>query len=305
LAIPFLKREERHAHGRKGEIFSLVYNQPMPKIVRGQQKDWEILELLGEGDAGQVLRVSSDAGQTQGVMKRPVQTVSGGTIARQAGQIENEGKILQELDGLNAVHGGITVTTPVLLDRSQPGTEHTANLFVISLEAAGVPIARLLKGLSHGENVVSQVLVLKVLAALLQLLKTVHARGFIWNDVKMEHVYWQEETNSFCFIDWGNSQRVQGSSQEQASLMNLDYQQLFPEGTQLIRQTSPELIQEISWPLHAEPLSENELIQLQFRVEYAADYFANRVLEYQVLFKKNLDHAADLPALQDLFALRR
>jgi len=277
----------------------------MPKSVKGQEKTWEIQELLGEGDAGQVLRVSADGGQTLGVMKRPVQNVSGGTIVRQAGQIENEGHILEELQGLNARHAGITVTTPLLLDRSIPGTERTANLFVISQEATGTPIDSLLKGIVRGDNVMSQVLVLKILAGLLQMLKAVHARDLIWNDVKMEHVYWDASSSTFCFIDWGNSQKVQGSAEEKAALFKLDYQQLFPEGVLLIRQTAPELIQEIGWPLDGKPLSDNELIQLQFRVEYAAEYFAHRVVEYQLLFKKSLENLDDLQGLQDLFSLRR
>ncbi len=277
----------------------------MPKSVKGQQKIWDIQEIVGEGDAGQVLRVSSDNGQTVGVMKRPVQNVSGGTIVRQAGQIENEGHILEELQGLNTRHAGLTVTTPLLLDRSVPGTERSANLFVVSQEASGIPIDRLLKGIVRGDNVMSQVLVLKILAGLLQMLKAVHARDLIWNDVKMEHVYWDSTTSTFCFIDWGNGQKVQGSAEEKAALFKLDYQQLFPEGVLLIRQTAPELIQEIGWPLDGKPLSDNELIQLQFRVEYAAEYFAHRVVEYQLLFKKSLENLDDLQGLQDQFSLRR
>ncbi len=277
----------------------------MPKSVKGQEKTWEILEVVGEGDAGQVLRVSSDGGQSLGVMKRPVQNVSGGTIVRQAGQIENEGIILAELNGLNSHHAGITVTTPLFLDRSIKGTERTANLFVISQEASGTPIDSLLKSIVRGDNVMSQVLVLRILAGLLQMLKAVHARNLIWNDVKMEHVYWDATSSTFCFIDWGNSQKVEGTAEEKAALFKLDYQQLFPEGVLLIRQTAPELIQEIGWPLDGKALSDNELIQLQFRVEYAAEYFAHRVVEYQLLFKKNLENLDGLQSLQDLFSLRR
>ncbi|MEA4812774.1 MAG: hypothetical protein VB108_09420 [Anaerolineaceae bacterium] len=276
----------------------------MAKTVKGREKTWEIQELLGEGDAGQVLRVSSDNGHLKAVMKRPVQNVSGGTILRQASQIENESLILHALEGLNASHAGIHVTVPLLLDRSIEGTSQTANLFMITQEAPGTPIAGILKGIVRGDNVISQVLVLRILAGLLQLLKAVHAKGFIWNDVKMEHVYWDESKNSFCFIDWGNSQEVQGDAQEQANRFRLDYQQLFPEGVLLIRQTAPELIQEIGWPLDGKPLSDNELIQLQFRVEYAAEYFSHRVIEYQLLFRKNLEQISDLQGLQDLLSLR-
>lgn len=53
-----------------------------------------LLNVIGKGDAGEVLRVQTELNTESGVMKRPVQNVSGGTMIRQALQIENEGKVL-------------------------------------------------------------------------------------------------------------------------------------------------------------------------------------------------------------------
>jgi len=52
----------------------------MAKTVQGRLKQWQLLEVVGCGDAGEVLRVQTELGLDYGVMKRPVQNVSGGTI---------------------------------------------------------------------------------------------------------------------------------------------------------------------------------------------------------------------------------
>ena len=63
----------------------------MAKTVIGRERSWQIGKPLGSGDAGEVLQAISTSGNFQGVMKRSVQNVSGGTIIRQATQIETEG----------------------------------------------------------------------------------------------------------------------------------------------------------------------------------------------------------------------
>ena len=65
----------------------------MPRIINGRHFQWQLLEQVGKGDAGEVLRVKSQPEGLMGLMKRPVQNASGGTILRQAAQIENEGNI--------------------------------------------------------------------------------------------------------------------------------------------------------------------------------------------------------------------
>ena len=158
----------------------------MAKAVNGRERVWQIQELVGSGDAGEVLRVFSQPGNLQGVMKRPVQNVSGGTIVRQAAQIETEGKILTALEGIDFSRNSLTIHTPLLLDRSSEGTANTVNLFIVSEEIQGRSISSLLtERLNTGQSI-PQNLVLKVLSSLLLLLENVHSKGVVWNDVKMD-----------------------------------------------------------------------------------------------------------------------
>ena len=117
----------------------------MPRTINGRQFQWQLLEQVGKGDAGEVLRVQAQPGSLTALMKRPVQNASGGTIIRQAVQIENEGQILASLNGLDASRNGLLVHTPLLLDQSIPGTTQTASLFIVSEEVPGVAISSLLK----------------------------------------------------------------------------------------------------------------------------------------------------------------
>ena len=168
----------------------------MAKKVTGRKRVWQLLETVGKGDAGEVLRVQAELGREQGVMKRPVQNVSGGTIVRQATQIENEGKILGLLDGLDVERHGRKIHTPLLMDQSIKGTSSSANLFIISEEVSGVSVSELLRRKIQGGSPISQVIVLKVLAGAFQLLQKVHEKGVIWNDVKMDHIFWDAEVNT-------------------------------------------------------------------------------------------------------------
>ena len=171
----------------------------MASTVFGRKFHWQLREQIGKGDAGEVLRVQTELGRDRGLMKRPVQNVSGGTIVRQAVQIENEGKVLAALNGLDTRRNNLTVHTPLLLDQSPEGTSRTAALFIVSEEVPGIAISNLLKNLLQKNASFSQTLVLKVLSSLFTLLSRVHAQGIAWNDVKMEHIFWDETTNTLSF----------------------------------------------------------------------------------------------------------
>ncbi|MFZ3069777.1 MAG: hypothetical protein WA110_01460, partial [Anaerolineaceae bacterium] len=277
----------------------------MGKVITGRRLQWQVQDQVGRGDAGEVMRVQTELRQEQGLMKRPVQNVSAGTILRQAIQIENEGKILAALQGLQVSRNNLAVHTPILLDQSIQGTTQTAALFIVSEEVKGMPISNLLKQLHQEKISISQVLVLKVLSSLFLLLSKVHERGIAWNDVKMEHIFWDANSNTLSFIDWGNglffdtTQPLNGQSPEM-----LDYQQLISEGNLLLNQIAPELIPEIGWPADLTSLSKMELVHLQHRVEYMESYLSMRVTEYQLLFRKNLQKIMDLASLRELFELK-
>ncbi len=269
----------------------------MAKIVNGREQAWQVLDVIGSGDAGEVLRVVSGNGKLQGVMKRPVQNVSGGTIVRQATQIETEGKILSALEGVDFTKNGLTIHTPLLLDQSIKGTSRSANLFMISEEIQGRSITSMLARQRNGGELIPQNLLLKVLSGALLLLERVHAKGLIWNDVKTDHIFWNAETKTMSFIDWGNGLFLQPQADAENSPIWQDYQQLFEEGANLLNQTSPALIKDLDWPLSAAGMTLQDIKQLQMRVDYFEIYLSMRAMEYQLLFHR---FAKDLPDGEDL-----
>ena len=277
----------------------------MAKKVTGRKRVWQLLETVGRGDAGEVLRVQAELGREQGVMKRPVQNVSGGTIVRQARQIENEGRVLALLDGMDVERHGRRVHTPLLMDQSIEGTSSSANLFIISEEVSGVSVSELLRRKMQGGSPISQVIVLKVLAASFQLLQKVHEKGVIWNDVKMDHIFWDAEVNTLSFIDWGNSLYLNSESSDEKASPLLDYRQLLEEGRALMEQTSPELISDIGWPLSASNLNDQEINHLQMRVEYMETYLSMRIIEYKLLFSRYLKSLDSLEGLRHTLDLMR
>ncbi len=278
----------------------------MPKTVQGQNNTWHILDLIGSGDAGEVLRVQSLDQQTKAVMKRPLQNASGGTILRQAMQIETEGQVLADLDGVDVQRRGLLIHTPILLDKSPIESSRTAKLFIISEEVSGSAVSSLLKAFHQDGKPISQVLVVRVLNGLLQLLRKTHEKGILWNDVKMEHIFWDPAAKKLSFIDWGNSLRFDphSASQEKVSPF-LDYQQMLAEGRMFIEQTAPQLLQELAWPLSAAELDEEALTSLRFRTEYLESYLSMRVVEYQVLLRKYQARIQDSETLAELLELSK
>ena len=277
----------------------------MAKTIRAEKQNWLLIEKIGSGDAGEVWRVESETNHQRAVLKRPVQNVSGGTMIRQASQIEAEGKILANLEGVDSKRNHILVHTPLLIDKSPAGTSGTSGLFIISEEVTGKSITSLLDKLRQGHSPFSQVLTLKVLAASFQLLRQVHAKGILWNDVKMDHIFWDETENKMSFIDWGNGLRFDPDAPGEQVNPGLDFQQLVNEGRQLLTQIAPGLIQDLAWPVSVSGLSPLDIFHLQMRVEYLESHLAMRVMEYQLLFDKYLESADDIQSLHTTLDLKK
>lgn len=277
----------------------------MAKIVNGRERVWQIQEVVGSGDAGEVLRVRSMPGNTEGVMKRPLQNVSAGTILRQAAQIETEGKILLALEGLNINRDGLSIHTPDLFDQSIPGTSGTANLFIVSEEVSGTPITSLLQAKRSGGDPIPLNVVMKVLSAAFYLLEQIHSKGIIWNDVKMNHIYWDANSRKMSFIDWGNGQFIEPQTDLVTSPIWQDYEQLIEEGSTLLNQTAPHLLLDLGWPATSKDLDLDGVKQLQLRVSYLETYLTMRSTEYQLLFKKYTDSLDDLETLDQTLELHK
>ena len=121
----------------------------------------------------------------------------------------------------------------------------------------------------------------------------------------MEHIFWDETSGRLSFIDWGNGLFLSAQSptngQDPAWL---DYQQFISEGNLLLNQIAPELIAELDWPASAAQLTKEDLTQLQLRTEYLLSSLSMRVIDYQVLFRKQVQSIHNLDELSALLELK-
>jgi serine/threonine protein kinase len=280
--------------------------KPMAKMVSGIKQRWLIQDLIGKGDAGEVVSVQSEGDGLNAVMKRPVQNATGGTIMRQAVQIENESRILARLDGLQLKQGDLTIATPRLLDTSIKGTSNTTAFFMVSQQMVGKALSVIIKEAHKEGSTIPHLLILSILSALFTMLKEVHRRGVLWNDVKTEHIYWNEAGKTISCIDWGN-----GLLMDEANALNgirpsymEDYRQLVAEMTSFLSAFAPDLLDDLNWPLNkVNEVDEREVDLLGIRLKYSREYLAARIVEKKGLINHYLQGLNDLDSLHELLTL--
>jgi serine/threonine protein kinase len=260
-------------------------NLPL-ETAPGQQRAWNLLEKLGEGDAGEVYRVESLMDRRIAILKRPRRNAFPSDVIRQATQIEREGRVLRILERLNSP--ARTFRSPAFLDSSQPGTEYSERYFIVITPAPGLSLAALAQIARFGEHSPSlpalpgsgqqsftqreflerlaatgklpDLVLLRALQGLLEYLEIIHAletetpdgkaNGILWNDIKPEHLFWDPDQPGFTIIDWGNAQFIDAdgvSKDRQYSRMG-DYQQYLSEMGRFLLDISPDLHQRLEWP---------------------------------------------------------
>jgi serine/threonine protein kinase len=215
------------------------------EIVSGQQRNWTLLEKIGEGDAGEVYLVESLLDRSAAILKRPRRSSFSNEVIRQAAQIDNEGRVLRALAQISPAPDASSaspvprVQAPRLLDQSQSGSEFSERLFIIIEKASGYDLASLARlarhgsrpdGLSADSDNLSQfyldqvqrlgqlprLMLLRTIAGLLQFLATIHRlpvrlngiekSGILWNDAKPDHLFWDPFQGRLTVVDWGNAQ---------------------------------------------------------------------------------------------------
>ncbi|HEX6305459.1 MAG TPA: serine/threonine-protein kinase [Anaerolineales bacterium] len=251
------------------------------EIVTGQRNKWDLIRKLGEGDAGEVYLVESLLERKQAILKRPRRTTFSSDALRQASQIELEGKILKSLEGLN-----LDLTTnlhvPVRFDQSSPESGFGEAFFIVIERASGIDLntmaraARFEVGFQSedsspaiygrfldrltSEGKLPEPVLIKVMAALLDLFEKIHFSemsdegvkhfGVVWNDVKPGHLYWDLTNKTLTVIDWGNAQFLQadGVSQDRQHSCNDDYFQFMLEMGRFLSEVNPDLYSRLRWP---------------------------------------------------------
>jgi serine/threonine protein kinase len=309
------------------------------QIINGLQEQWQILEKLGEGDAGEIFRVEALRSRKKAVLKRPLQGSFAAEHVRQAGQIGVEARILKSLASLTLPPGIPPLSIARLLDESLPGNELSERAFIITEEARGVSLAALARmarfGLPPGalpdvkghlfyeslaeSSKLPDLLILRAASAIWALLDSLHTHptrwidtesyGVLWNDLKLAHIFWDPEEARIWVIDWGNAQFLDenGASADRQFTTALDYEQFIEEIGRFLLENSPELHVRLKWPsVYAGEDAEFEMDALRNRLNECLNEELARLadLRGRETYMCSMAHP-DESILQDLVVLQQ
>jgi serine/threonine protein kinase len=273
----------------------------LARTVQGKATTWQMSDTpIGSGDAGEVYAVTCvEQPELTGVMKTPARIATGGTIQRQAGQIAQEARALSRLDGLPRCKAN----PPRLLDTAPEWTQGTANYFIISETAPGKTLESMLAEKRQTGKPFPRRVIINVLDALFDLFARAHKAGILWNDVKLDHIYWHNPTGGVAVIDWGNAVFLDGdNSRQKRSLPRWeDYQQLVDTLGSFLQQNAPELFEDLGWEeFQDRELDSAQVSVLARRIAYQQEVIALKVMEYQSLIRVVIKSEPTLEGLENI-----
>jgi len=270
----------------------------LARTVQGITHTWQVSDTpIGSGDAGEVYAVAClDQPSLSGMMKKPARIATAGTIQRQASQIAQEAVALARLDGLpdGKAH------PPRLLDQAPPYTMGTGNFFIISETAPGEDLTSLLsKSRKMGKPFPRRVIV-TVLDALFDMFSRAHKAGVLWNDVKLDHIYWYNRTGEVAVIDWGNALFIDNADQPALPHWE-DYQQMVDTLGTFLQHSAPDLFIDLGWDeFMNKTLDSPRVSVLARRISYQQQVIALQVMEYQSLIRVVLNSDPTLDGLRKM-----
>jgi len=268
------------------------------RTVQGIDHTWQIGDTpIGSGDAGEVYAVARlDQPDLRAVMKKPAKIATGGTIQRQAGQIALEAHALTLLDGLPSGKAH----PPRLLDQAPEFTKGTANYFMVSETAPGDNLNALLTQARRSGQPFPRRVIITVLDALFDMFSRAHKAGVLWNDVKLEHIYWDNSTGRVSVIDWGNALFPDNQGKHSRPRWE-DYQQMVDALGSFLQSSAPELYVDLGWDEFLGKTLNSLLVStLARRISYQQQVIALQVMEYQSLIRVVLNHEPSLEGLRKI-----
>jgi hypothetical protein len=271
------------------------------RILQGILYKWQLGDSpIGSGDAGEVYAARClDAPEIEGVVKKPARVATGGTIQRQANQIAREALALLRLDGLP----DCKAHPPRLLDEAPEITNNTANYFIVSEAAPGEAMDAMLAQTRQEGKPFPRRVIITVLDALFDLFSRAHKAGVLWNDVKLDHIYWHNPTGDVTVIDWGNAlfldQPKDGSRPTPPRWE--DYRQFVDTLGGFLQSSAPDLYADLGWDeFTGTELDLPTISILARRIAYQQEVIALKMMEYQALINVVLSADPDLPGLLDI-----
>lgn len=304
------------------------------QIVTGQKYKWELVEKLGEGDAGEVYRVEAMLKNRQAILKRPAKNAFISDALRQASQIQSEASLLKALGKLTFPTRGVDLVTPALVDQSPTADGAGERFFLVMEKAAGFDLnslaqvtrfglldqfrvsdnsvyADFLQGLAKF-NHLPEPLLLRALLAVIHLLATIHVsevwddlekrRGLIWNDIKPDHLFWDPQKASLTVIDWGNGffLDADGTTRDRQHSKADDAYQFIHAMGEFLAEADPALLERLDWPTEITPHNAFELgiKPLEEKLVVLNDEVLDRLQELRKAIQQLYDTSR--PTLQDL-----
>ncbi|NLN69930.1 MAG: hypothetical protein GX142_03975 [Chloroflexi bacterium] len=274
----------------------------MATTVQGIAHIWQIGDSpIGSGDAGEVYTVTRlDQPEVLGVLKKPAKIATGGTIQRQAGQIAQEAQALALLDGIpdGKAH------PPRLLDQAPEFTRGTANYFIISETARGKALNEILAETLKTSQPFPQRVIMTVLDALFDMFSHAHKTGVMWNDVKLEHIYWDASTETIDVIDWGNAIFIESQGQPTHTRWQ-DYQQIIDALSSFLQNAAPDLYADLGWDtFKGKTLNASDVSALARQVSYQQQVVDLQLMENKSLMRVVLDQQPSLSGLKEIKVYR-
>ncbi len=115
------------------------------QIVTGQKNKWDLIEKLGEGDAGEVYLVETLLKGRPAILKRPSKSAFISDTLRQASQIQSEARLLKALGKITFRTEGAGLAVPELIDQSTVEDGFGEGYFIVIEKAAGFDLKSLVQ----------------------------------------------------------------------------------------------------------------------------------------------------------------
>ena len=84
--------------------------------------------------------------------------------------------------------------------------------YLVLARARGTPVLDLIQHYHDQGHPFPESIYLNIMRQLLGLLSTAHRVGIVYNDVKVDHLFWDENAEQLKVIDWGNAQFVSAAN---------------------------------------------------------------------------------------------
>ena len=116
-----------------------------------------------------------------------------------------------------------------------------------------------LEELAHAGKIPDFIL-LRMLIGLIEFLEEIHLLeintpsaeyfGVLWNDVKLEHLFWDANEPHLTIVDWGNGQFLQadGTTSDRTLSRMSDHFQLVTEMGRFLEYSAPDFYTQLDWP---------------------------------------------------------